>query len=40
MKDQNLKEYTDLNFIKKEVEDSKNLFKKIIGPLSMLQEGL
>ena len=28
MKDQNLKEYTDLNFIKKEVEDSKNLFKR------------
>ena len=28
MKDQNLKEYTDLNFIKKEVEDSRNLFKK------------
>ena len=26
MKDQNLKEYTDLNFIKKEVEDSRNLF--------------
>ena len=31
MKDQNLKEYTDLKFIKKEVDDSKNLFKKIIG---------
>ena len=27
MKDHNLKEYTDLDFIKKEVEDSKNLFK-------------
>ena len=25
---ENLKEYTDLNFIKKEVNDSKNLFKK------------
>ena len=31
MKDQNLKEYTDLDFIKKEVSDSKILFKKIIG---------
>ena len=40
MKDQNLKEYTDLNFIKKEVEDSKNLFKKITGLLSMLREDL
>ena len=28
MQDQNLKEYTDLEFIKKEVEDSKKLFKK------------
>ena len=33
MKDQNLKEYTDLNFIKKEVEDSKNLFKKNNWPI-------
>ena len=40
MKDQNLKEYTDLNFIKKEVETRKIYLKKIIGPLSMLQEGL
>ena len=33
MKDQNLKEYTDLNSIKKEVEDSKNLFKKNNWPV-------
>ena len=33
MKDQNLKEYIDLNFIKKEVEDSKNLFKKNNWPI-------
>ena len=33
MKDRNLKEYTDLNFIKKEVEDSKNLFKKNNWPI-------
>jgi len=33
MKDQNLKEYTDLNFIKKEVEDSKNLFKRNNWPI-------
>ena len=33
MKDQNLKEYTDLNFIKKEVEDSKSLFKKNNWPI-------
>ena len=33
MKDQNLKEYTDLNSIKKEVEDSKNLFKKNNWPI-------
>ena len=33
MKDQNLKEYTDLNFIKKEVEDSRNLFKKNNWPI-------
>ena len=33
MKDLNLKEYTDLNFIKKEVDDSKNLFKKINWPI-------
>ena len=31
MKDHKLKEYTDLNFIKNEVENSKKLFKKIIG---------
>ena len=28
MKDHKLKEYTDLSFIKKELDDSKNLFKK------------
>ena len=33
MKDLNLKEYTDLNFIKKEVDDSKNLFKKNNWPI-------
>ena len=31
MKDHNLKDYTDLDFIKKEVNDSKNFLKKIIG---------
>ena len=35
MKDQNLKEYTDLNFIKK--GRLKNYLKKIIGLLLMLQ---
>ena len=33
MKDQNHKEYTDLHFIKKEVEDSRNLFKKNNWPI-------
>ena len=33
MQDQNLKEYTDLDFIKKEVEDSKKLFKKNGWPI-------
>ena len=33
MKDQNIKEYTDLEFIKKEVEDSKKLFKKNNWPI-------
>jgi regulator of PEP synthase PpsR (kinase-PPPase family) len=33
MKDQNLKEYTDLNSIKKEVHDSKKLFKKNNWPV-------
>ena len=28
MKDHNLKEYSDVDFIQKEVNDSKNLFKK------------
>ena len=40
MKDQHLKEYTDLDFIKKEIEDSRIYLKKIIGLLSMLQEDL
>ena len=31
MKDQNLKEYTDLEFIKKEVDDSKKLFKRNVS---------
>ena len=33
MKDQNLKEYTDLGSIKKEVEDSRRLFKKNNWPI-------
>ena len=33
MKDQNLKEYTDLKFIKKEIEDSRNLFKRNNWPI-------
>ena len=33
MKDQNIKEYTDLEFIKKEVEDSKKLFKNNNWPI-------
>ena len=33
MQDQNIKEYTDLDFIKKEVEDSKKLFKKNGWPI-------
>ena len=33
MRDQNLKNYTDLKFIKKEVEDSKNLFKRNNWPI-------
>ena len=33
MKDQNLKDYTNLEFIKKEVEDSKKLFKKNNWPI-------
>ena len=33
MKDQNLKEYTDLASIKKEIEDSKKLFKKNNWPI-------
>ena len=33
MKDQNLKEYTDLEKIRKEVEDSKKLFKKNNWPI-------
>ena len=33
MKDQNLKDYTDLESIKKEVDDSKKLFKKNNWPV-------
>ena len=33
MQEQNLKDYTDLNFIKKEVQDSRNLFKKNNWPV-------
>ena len=33
MRDHKLKDYTDLNFIKKEVNDSKNLFKKNEWPI-------
>ena len=33
MKEQNLKEYTDLESITKEVEDSKKLFKKNNWPV-------
>ena len=33
MKDHNLKEYTDLEFIKEEVEKSKKLFKKNNWPI-------
>ena len=33
MKDHNLKEYTDLEYIKKEVNDSKILFKKNKWPI-------
>tara|TARA_B100000941_G_scaffold49062_1_gene30983 strand:+ start:1227 stop:2045 length:819 start_codon:yes stop_codon:yes gene_type:complete len=33
MKDHNLKEYTNLEFIKKEINDSKNLFKKNNWPI-------
>ena len=33
MKDTNLKDYTDLKSIKKEVDDSKNFFKKNNWPV-------
>ena len=33
MKDHKLKDYTDLQFIKKEVDDSKNIFKKNNWPI-------
>ena len=33
MQDQNLKDYTDLDSIKKEVEDSRKLFKKNSWPI-------
>ena len=33
MKDNNLKDYTDIDYIKKEIQDSKNLFKKNNWPI-------
>ena len=33
MRDTNLKDYTNIDFIKKEVDDSKNLFKKNNWPI-------
>ena len=33
MRDHKLKDYTDLDYIKKEVQDSKNLFKKFNWPI-------
>ena len=33
MKDHNLKEYTELSYIKNEIEDSKKLFKKNNWPI-------
>ena len=33
MKDHKIKEYTDLDYIKKEVDDSKSLFKKNNWPM-------
>ena len=38
MNDHKLKHYTDLDFIKKEINDSKNLLKRIIGLVLMLLE--
>ena len=38
MSKNNLKNYTDLDTIKKEVEESKILFKSSIGPLLMSLE--
>ena len=38
MKDHKLKEYTDLDYIKKELNESKILLKKTIGQLLMLPE--
>ena len=35
MKDHNLKEYTDLNLLKKKLKIQKNFLKKIIGQLLM-----
>ena len=40
MKDHNLKEYTDLKFIKDEVENSKKLFKKNNWPIIDVTEDL
>ena len=33
MRDHKLKDYTDLDYIKKEVQDSKDLFKKFNWPI-------
>ena len=33
MKDQKIKDYTDLNFIRKEIDDSKFLFRKNNWPI-------
>ena len=33
MNETNMSSYTDLNYIKKEVQDSKNLFKKYNWPI-------
>ena len=40
MKDHNLKEYTDLNILKRKLKTQKNFLKKIIGQLLMLPEDL
>ena len=33
MRDHNIREYTDLHYIKKELNDSKNIFKKNNWPI-------